>query len=321
VLGEADGIIVFDPSGFPKKGNDSVGVKRQWCGRLGKIENCQVGVYMAYVSRIEHALVDFRLYLPEDWAKDKSRRKKCGVPKEVRFQTRHELALAMLAEQGHLLPHAWISGDDEMGRSSKFRGDLRALNERYLLAIPSNTRVRDPSAALPPYCGHGRHPQPPMTRVDEWCAALPEEAWMTIDVRDGEKSPLTVKIVAARMLVKPDRSKVTTEEMLVVIRRTDDEGEVIHDYYFSNADPKTPLAEFARVAKGEHRIEDCLQRGKGEAGLGDYEVRTWMAWHHHQSLSLIAAWFLTEETRRGKNLHTGNHRSTSSVGVGSAAAA
>jgi len=320
-LGEADGILVFDPSAFAKKGKASVGVQRQWCGRLGKVENCQVGVYMGYVSRTEHALVNFRLYLPEEWAKDKSRRKKCGVPKAVRFQTRHELALAMLAEQGKLLPHSWISGDDEMGRSSKFRSDLRALNERYLLAIPSNTRIRDPNGEPPPYCGHGRHPQPPTMCVDKWCAALPEESWKTIDVRDGEKGPLTVKIVAAQMLVKPSGSKVTTEEMLVIIRRSDDDGAVIHDYYFSNADPKTPLAEFARVAKGEHRIEDCLQRGKGEAGLGDYEVRTWNSWHHHQSLSLIAAWFLTEETRRGKNLHTGNHRSTSPGGAGPAVAA
>ena len=129
-LGEADGVIVFDPSGFAKKGKESVGVQRQWCGRLGKVENCQVGVYMGYVSRTEHALVNVRLYLPEEWAKDKPRRKKCGVPKAVRFQTRHELALAMLAEQGKLLPHAWISGDDEMGRSAKFRSELRALDER-----------------------------------------------------------------------------------------------------------------------------------------------------------------------------------------------
>lgn len=320
-LGEADGVIVFDPSGFAKKGKESVGVQRQWCGRLGKVENCQVGVYMGYVSRREHALVNVRLYLPEEWANDKSRRKKCGVPKAEQFQTRHELALAMLAEQGKLLPHGWISGDDEMGRSAKFRGELRALNERYLLAVPSNTLVRDPNAEPPPYGGRGRHPKAPMMRVDTWAAGLPEESWTTINVRDGEKSPLIVKIVAAPMLVKPSRSKVTTEEMLVVIRRADDDGAVIHDYYFSNADSKTPLEEFARVAKAEHRIEDCFQRGKGEAGLGDYEVRNWNGWYHHQTLSLIAAWFLTEETRRGKKIHTSHHASTSPGTTGRVVAA
>jgi SRSO17 transposase len=319
-LGEADGVIVFDPSGFVKKGTASVGVQRQWCGRLGKVENCQVGVFLGYVSRKEHVLANVRLYLPEEWARDRARRNKGGVPKTVQFQTRHELALSMLADCGSLLPHRWIAGDDEMGRSSKFRADLRALKEQYLLGIPSNTRIRDPNVEPPAYCGHGRHPQPPLTRVDRWREALPEESWTTVNVRDGEKSPLTVQIVAARMLVKPDRSKVTTEETLVIIRRTDDEGAVIHDYYFSNADPTTPLAEFARVAKAEHRIEDCLKRGKSETGLADYEVRTWEGWHHHQTLSLIAAWFLTKETQRGKNPHTGNHRSTNSPWRRSAAA-
>src|SRR5271165_3691557 len=124
-LGEADGVIVFDPSAHAKKGTESVGVQRQWCGRLGKVENCQVGVYMAYVSRTEQALVDVRLYLPESWAKDRQRRKKAGVPKEVRFQTRHDLALAMLDEHGSALPHGWITGDDEMGRSTRFRRQLQ----------------------------------------------------------------------------------------------------------------------------------------------------------------------------------------------------
>src|SRR3990170_2785519 len=118
-LGESDGVLVFDPSAFKKQGKESVGVARQWCGRLGKIDNCQVGVYLGYVSRKEHALVDARLYLNQEWAKDKRRRKKCGVPREIRFRTRHALSLEMLAEHGKTLPHAWISGDDEMGRSSR----------------------------------------------------------------------------------------------------------------------------------------------------------------------------------------------------------
>ncbi len=141
-LGEADGVLVFDPSAFPKKGTESVGVQRQWCGRLGKLDNCQVGIYLGYVSSREHALVDFRLYLPKEWAHRKKRRQKAGVPQAVRFRTRHELALAMLDERPWL-PHAWVSGDDEMGRCAWFREQLRSRGESYLLAVPSNTAVRD----------------------------------------------------------------------------------------------------------------------------------------------------------------------------------
>ena len=125
-LGDPDGVIVFDPSGFAKKGIASVGVKRQWLGRLGKVDNGQVGIFMGYVSPREHALVDVRLYLPKEWAADKKRRKRCGVPRAIRYRTRHELALEMLRDKGDLLPHAWVAGDDEMGRSSRFRADLRA---------------------------------------------------------------------------------------------------------------------------------------------------------------------------------------------------
>src|SRR5438270_3794491 len=114
-LGEADAVLAFDPSAFAKKGDRSVGVQRQWCGRLGKLENCQVGVYLAYVSRRDHALVDTRLYLPREWTRKKKRMLKAGVPSGMTFRTRHELALGMLDEHGGVLPHAWVSGDDELG--------------------------------------------------------------------------------------------------------------------------------------------------------------------------------------------------------------
>jgi len=173
-LGSPDGVLVFDPSAFPKKGNASVGVQRQWCGRLGKIDNYQVGIYLAYVGRSEHALVDVRLYLPQEWANNKQRRIQAGIPRHVRFRTRHELILEMLDERGPLLPHAWISGDDEVGRCSWFRQELRSRNECYLLAVPSNTSVRDLTAPLPPYAGHGRRPALPFTRVERWCTDLPD---------------------------------------------------------------------------------------------------------------------------------------------------
>jgi len=308
VLGEADGVLVFDPSAFKKQGKESVGVARQWCGRLGKLDNCQVGVYLGYVSRKEHALVDVRLYLNQEWAKDTKRRKKCGVPREIRFRTRHELALEMLAEQGTVLPHGWIAGDDEMGRSSAFRRELRVLEERYLLAVPSNTLVRDLEAEPPAYGGRGRHPQVPFARADRCCVALPKDAWTTIDVRDGEKGPLIVQGVKTRVQAKTDRRRNGPEETLVILREEQADGTMKHDYYLSNGSPETVLAEFARVAKAEHRIEECLERAKSEAGMAQYQVRNWIGWHHHQTLSLLAVWFLTQEERRGKKIHPGPHR-------------
>ena len=304
-LGEPDGVLVFDPSAFKKQGKASVGVARQWCGRLGKIDNCQVGVYLGYVSRKEHALVDVRLYLNEEWAKDKRRRKMCGVPREIRFRTRHALSLQMLAEHGKTLPHGWIAGDDEMGRSSAFRRDLRALGERYLLAVPSNTLVRDLEAEPPAYKGRGVRPKVPFMRADRWCEALSKGDWTTINVRDGARGPLLVQAVKTRVQAKTDRRRNGPEEILVIIRELQDDGTMKHDYYLSNAPFATTLGEFARVAKAEHRIEECLGRAKGEAGLAQYQVRTWIGWHHHQTLSLLAAWFLTQEDRRGKKIHPG----------------
>jgi SRSO17 transposase len=304
-LGEADAVLVFDPSAFPKKGGASVGVQRQWCGRLGKLDNCQVGVYLAYVSRREHALVDVRLYLPKEWAGDRRRRKKAGVPKGVRFRTRHELALQMLDERGPSLPHAWVAGDDEMGRSSWFRGELRSRGERYLLAVPSNTSVRDLAAPDPPYAGHGRRPRAPFVRVDRWRAALPESAWEMVEVRDGEKGPLAVEAAWGLVEARTENRPSGVAEVLVAFRERQADGTWKHDYLLSNAPLTTPLAEYARVLKAEHRIEDCLKRAKGEAGLADYQVRTWEGWHHHQALALLATWFLTQETRRGKNPDAG----------------
>lgn len=309
-LGEDDGVIVFDPSAFPKKGTKSVGVGRQWCGRLGKVENCQVAVYMAYVSRVDQALVNARLYLPKEWAQDRARRKAAGVPKSVRFQTRHEQALEMLREQRELLPHGWIAGDDEMGRNSGFRRDLQALGERYLLAVPCDTLIRDLDASPPVYQGRGAVPKRPFERVDRWRDALGADAWTKINVRDGDKGPLEVEVAICRVRTKIAARLMKYEETLVIVRSLDEEGATKYDFYLSNAPRDTPAKEFARVALAAHRIEQAIQRGKSEAGLSHYEVRHWLGWHHHQTLSLIATWFLVRETLRGKKMDTGDHRST-----------
>jgi hypothetical protein len=134
---------------------------------------------------------------------------------------------------------------------------------------------------------------------------LSEDAWATIEVRDGARGPLVVQAVKTRVLAKTDRRRNGPEETLVVLRECQEDGTMKHGYYLSNASSETALSEFARVANAEHRIEECLERAKRDAGLAQYQVRNWLGWHHHQTLSLLAAWFLTREQRRGKKTHAG----------------
>ena len=175
-LGEPDGIIAFDPSSFPKRGTHAVGVKRQWCSHRGKVDNCQVGVFMGYVSRHDHALLDFRLSLPEEWARDAQRRAECHVPPEVRYHTRHEQCLEMLDAWGEQVPHGWVTGDDELGRHTRFRQQLRERGERYVLGVPCTTTIRDLEAPWPTYQGYGRPPKPPWQSVTVWRHALDPDA-------------------------------------------------------------------------------------------------------------------------------------------------
>jgi SRSO17 transposase len=255
---------------------------------------------MGYVSAAGHVLVNTRLYLPQEWAKDRKRRQKCHVPKAIRFQTRHALSLDMLAESGGLLPHQWLAGDDEMGRCSAFRRALRERHEQYLLAVPSNTTIRDLESAPAEYRGRGPKPKAPFQQVAKWRESLAEDAWTKIDVRDGEKGPLEMEIVKRRVQARTDRRRVGPEETLVVTRTRDEQGSLKHDYYLSSAPYDTALQEFARVATAEHRIEECIQRGKSETGMADYEVRTWHGWYHHQTLTMLAIWFLILETRHAQ---------------------
>jgi SRSO17 transposase len=299
-LGSPEGVIVFDPSGFAKKGTASAGVQRQWLGRLGKGDNGQVGVFMAYAAPREHALVDVRLYLPKSWAKDRARRKRCGVPRGVRYRTRHELALEMLQKTGPVLPHGWVTGDDEMGRSSRFRADLRRSGEHYVLAVPSNTTVRDLAGEAPERGSRGRPPKRAFEQMRVWCRGLTAGAWRRIEVGEGERGPQVVELAATPVVAKTDRGRIGPEELLVVLRSRDETGAEKHDYYLSDAPHGTPPGILARVAHAGHRVEEGLQRGKGEAGLSEYQVRTYPGWYHHQALSLIAAWFLVQEARRGK---------------------
>src|SRR5215471_2050180 len=223
-LGEPDGIIAFDPSSFLKRGTHSVGVKRQWCGHRGKVDNCQVGVFMGYVSRHDHALLAFRLSLPEEWARDEQRRQACHVPPEVRYHTRQEQCLEMLEAWGEQVPHGWVTGDDELGRHTRFRQALRERGERSVLGVPCTTTLRDLEAPLPEYAGRGRRLKAPWQSVTEWRTLLPGDAWTHLTVREGEKGPVVIEMVKRRVQTRIERKRTGPEEWLVVTRRplTDD---------------------------------------------------------------------------------------------------
>jgi SRSO17 transposase len=218
-LGAPDGIIAFDPSSFPKRGTHSVGVKRQWCCHRGKVDNCQVGVFMGYVGGQDHALLDFRLSLPEEWARDKQRRQECHVPSEVRYQTRHKQCLEMLDEWGDQVPHSWVTGDDELGRHTRFRHDLRERGERYVLGVPCNTTIRDLEALLLERQGRERRSKAPWQSVTTWRQSLPPHAWRRLTVRDGEKGPVEIEMVRRRVQTRIERKRTGPEEWLVVTRR------------------------------------------------------------------------------------------------------
>jgi SRSO17 transposase len=323
-LGEPDGVIAFDPSSFPKRGTHSVGVKRQWCGHWGKVDNCQVGVYMGYVSRHDHALLDFRLSLPLEWARDAQRRQECYVPNEVQYQTRQAQCLEMLDTWGDQVPHGWVTGDDELGRYTGFRHALRERGERYVLGVPCTTTLRDLEAPAPAYQGRGRRPKAPWQSVRDWRQSLGSAGWTHLMMRDGEKGPVEIEMVTRRVQTRLERKRTGPDEWLVVTRRpladdrtvepcasrdaTDQDTRYRYHYYLtptcvSESELEEPLlAELARVIKAGACIEASLQRGKGEAGMDEYQVRTWQGWHHHMALSLIAVWFLIDETHRGRQL-------------------
>jgi SRSO17 transposase len=303
-LGDPEGVVVIDPSAFPKKGTESCGVDRQWCGRLGKVDNCQVGVFLAYATTAGYAPLDRRLYLPKEWAGDRARRKKCHVPAKVRFQEKWQIALELLDRSLVGLPHGWITGDDELGRATKFRAELRRRGERYVLDVPCNTLVRDLEQPPPPrQSSRGREPKTPFRRVDAWAKDQPPSRWERQTIRDAEKGPLEVEMLSGWVQTKED-GRVGPEERLVVIRPI---GESRTDYAVSNADREVPLIAVGRAQRQRHRIEEMFAAGNGEAGLDHYEVRSWVGWHHHMTLAFVALWYLCLERRRVGGENPGHH--------------
>jgi SRSO17 transposase len=290
-LANPDAVLVLDPSAFPKSGADSCGVARQWCGRLGKVENCQVGVFLTYVTADGYAPLDRQLYLPRDWAADRKRRQATHVPEGVTFQESWRIGLDLLDRSRADVPFGWVAGDDEFGRAAAFRAELRARRLRYVLDVPANTLIRDLEETPPP----GRR-VPPWRRVDAWVQAQPASRWRRLVLRDGSKGPRVVRAVEAWVQARDEDGCVGPRERLVVIRSVATEPRVW--YTLSNARAEVPLAQVAAAQGRRHGVEEMLQAGKGEVGLAHYEVRSWVGWRHHMTLSLLALWFLSLEKRR-----------------------
>lgn len=284
-VGDPDAVLVLDPSGFPKSGTDSCGVARQWCGRLGKVDNCQVGVLLTYVTAHAYAPLDRQLYLPREWAEDPKRRRATHVPEDVTFQETWRIGLALLDRSGTEVPFTWVAGDDEFGRASAFRAELRQRRLRYVLDVPANTLIRDLDEAPAP----GKR-LPPWRRVGAWAPAQPARRWRRLVVGAGAKGPKVVRVLEAWVQTKDEDGCVGPRERLVVIRSVATEPRVW--YTVSNARAEVPLVEVATAHGRRHGVEEVLQAGKGEVGLGQYEVRSWVGWHHHMTLSLLALWFL-----------------------------
>jgi len=295
-LGDPQGVLIVDSSGFPKKGTASCGVARQWCGRLGKVENCQVGVFLSYAAPGGHAPLDRRLFLTPDGAADRKHRRQTHVPPEVVYQEKWRIGLELLDRSGPDVPHGWVVGDDEFGRATEFRAQLRWRHERYVLDVPAHTLVRA-------VAGRPGGKRPPFERAEVWAARQPASRWKTITIRDGEKGPLKVRALKQRVQTKDEEGRVGPTETLTVIRSLGTEPQTW--YTVSNAHREERLATLVCVHSERHRIEEVLQEGKGEVGLAHYEVRSWVGWHHHMTLALLALWFLTLERRRLGKKNTG----------------
>ena len=298
-FGEADGIGIVDETGFLKKGTKSVGVKRQYCGTAGKIENCQVGVFLTYCTGRGYTFLDRRLYLPKEWCEDRERRREARVPEKVIFETKPQLALQMLEHVwARGIPMRWVSGDEVYGDGTRFRDGIAQAGKKYVLAVSANTpvwRERQPVVAL--FKGQRGRPrkEPRLANgatawepVSARVAALPSQAWRRLAVGQGEKGPRIYDWARVRIFEK--RGAVPGPEGWLLARRSiTDPTELA--YYLSNAPRGTSLRTLAEVAGARWSIETTFEEGKGEAGLDEYEVRYWHSWHRHITLSMIAhAW-------------------------------
>jgi SRSO17 transposase len=302
-LAELEGVVIVDGSGFPKRGNHSVGVAWQYCGHLGKLANCQQGVFVVYASRHGYAFLDERLYVPEAWFGEdyRDRWQACGVPNTLSFQTEPELGLEMIAGlvQRAVVPFRWVTCDEKYGRIPAFLDGIAALDKWYLAEVPADTRVwlRTPAVERPGrgLSGHLRtrsRVKRTATRpyeMRELIAQLPRAVWQRRIIKEGSKGPLIADFAFAR--VTPIRDELPGPRSWAIFRRTlGPQPEV--KFYLSNAPVTCPPQEFVHVAGMRWPVETALEEGKGEIGMDQYETRTWRGWHHHMAQSFLASLFL-----------------------------
>ena len=276
---------VIDGSGFVKRGSHSVGVARQWCGRLGKVENCQVGVFVLGVTPAGTTLLEHQLYLPQEWTEDEKRRQKTRVPEEITFQTKPQIAAALL--QRNTVRFDWVIADEEFGRDGDLLDALELAAQRYLMEVPCDTTVWTDRPMR-------TTPDAYVWQVRLLVDTLPEKAWQTIQLREGAKGPLVFQF--ARLRIWSVRHRHGGPPLWLLIRRSlEAEPEV--KYYLSNAAADTPLETMALVSGSRGRVEEFFEDAKGQLGMSQYEARSWTSWHHHMSLVALAHLFVTQ-TRR-----------------------
>ena len=273
-LGYEPGIGVIDESGFVKKGDKSAGVARQYCGRLGKVENCQVGVFLSYATPLGTAFLDRALYVPQQWFEDRARCRAARIPEAVAFQTKPQIAQAMLAkawDEG--IPMQWVVADTLYGNSPLLRTMIHQAGRYYVLGIGAHHRVT---------LADGQ--QIALSTLIERQADSP---WDRLCFRLSEKGPVWYEWQAWRITLAKE---VVDEQWLLIRRHPDDPTDC--RCYVSNAPMETPLVDLAGIALTRHSIEQVLEEAKGQTGLADYEVRSWHGWYRHITLSLLAHTFL-----------------------------
>ena len=277
-LGEADGVVVVDETGFLKKGDKSAGVQRQYSGTAGRIENCQVGVFLAYASAKGRTLLDRELYLPQVWARDWERCREAGVPEDAVFRTKPQLAQLMLGRAVELgVPFTWFTGDEVYGSDRKLRLWLEREEIPHVLAIKSNEKLW----AL-------TDKGPLQVRADRLASGLAESGWVRLSAGNGAKGPRVYDwaVVEIRPLREPDKG-----HWLLARRSIAKPGEL--SYYVCFGPAGASLEELIRVAGTRWAIEECFEEAKGEVGLDQYEVRRWDGWHRHITLAMLAQAYLT----------------------------
>jgi SRSO17 transposase len=303
-LGEADGVVIVDGSAFPKQGGDSVGVARQYCGALGKVANCQEGVFAVYATRRGYTFLDERLYVHQSWFGDdhRARWQACGIPDALRFRTEPELALEMVGELvAHAeVPFGWVTADERFGQNPGFLDGVAELGKWYLAEVPADTRVWLKAPPIePPGCGPLGRPRtrpriaqsaPPPQAVRDLCASLPATRWTRHTIKEGAKGELVAEFAFVRATTV--RAGLPGPCVWVVFRRSLT-NPTETKYYHSNAPATCPASELVRVSGLRWPIETALEEAKGELGMDHYETRTWLGWHHHMAHTFMAHGFLT----------------------------